>query len=238
MVRSLGAGGVDRPRARPGRGWVLRAACALVVLPWLPGGVAHAATTATATFSSPGQYSFSVPPGVTSIAVTAVGGAGGSCAPDIAPASPGPWVGGSGAQVAATVAVSPGERLLVGVGTPGGRCGVPAGGAGGTGGGGSGGAGLVAELHGGGGGGGASLVGVASPSPGFPGSLVVAGAGGGASGAADNGALAGGPAGSGGSAYPDAPAAGGGGGTLTSGGAGASPTENPAIRPGRRARSV
>jgi Glycine rich protein len=170
------------------RSHVLGAACAVLVLACLRTGVAYAATTATTTFTTPGGYSFTVPPGVTSIGVTAVGGHGGDCVPS------GTFGGGRGAAVSATFAVSPGERLFVGVGGPGGNavCGSgSAGGAGGVGGGGTGGdtpTGVAGNAaHPAGGGGGASLVGVASPSPGFPGLMVVAGGGAGGNGYAPGG---------------------------------------------------
>ena len=207
-----------------------------------------ATVTGTATFSSPGSYLFTVPAGVTSITVTAIGAAGG------AGGGGGSGIGGGageGASVTASVAVVPGEQLFVGVGAPGGVGAVPGAlpAAGGIGGGGAGGSpvgGLPTEGGlggGGGGGGGASAVGAAllsSPSPGFsppspsPGLLpllVVAGGGGGGGG---GGAGALGPAGepapgggNGGNAdFGGAPAAGGGGlgggpGTSTVGGAGA-----------------
>jgi Glycine rich protein/RTX calcium-binding nonapeptide repeat (4 copies) len=158
---------------------VLGAACALVVLASLPAGVVHATATATTKFSSPGPDLFTVPPGVTSITVTAVGGRGGAWIPK-SPETPHP-AGGKGAAVSATLAVSPGEQLFVRVGGPGGDgfADQGNGGAGGIGGGGAGGSSGGGILPGGGGGG-ASLVGASSPSPGFRGSLVVAGGGGGA----------------------------------------------------------
>ncbi|MBV9426083.1 MAG: choice-of-anchor D domain-containing protein [Solirubrobacterales bacterium] len=183
-------------------------------------GVALAAATATATFSGAGNRSFTVPVGVTSITVTAVGAKGGNC-----PLYNKVGTGGAGAAVKATVPVSPGMQLVVGVGGPGDPCGPstaggpPAGGGrGGVGGGGGGGPGVGGTLSpGGAGGGGASLVGLASPSPGFPGLLVVAGAGGGAAGGIDGGA-----SGSAGHTLNVGPgsAAPGGAGTPISGGAG------------------
>jgi Glycine rich protein len=139
----------------------------------------HATATATTKFSSPGPDLFTVPPGVTSITVTAVGGRGGAWIPK-SPETPHP-AGGKGAAVSATLAVSPGEQLFVRVGGPGGDgfADQGNGGAGGIGGGGAGGSSGGGILPGGGGGG-ASLVGASSPSPGFRGSLVVAGGGGGA----------------------------------------------------------
>ena len=128
---------------------------------------AGAATTATSTFTTLGQSTFTVPAGVTSVTINAIGAAGGGCTG---------VAGGEGASVTATVAVSPGDQLLVGVGGAGGPC--SAGGAGGVGGGGAGGAGSSASPSSGGGG--ASLVWTSQASPSFPGGLlVVAGAGGG-----------------------------------------------------------
>jgi hypothetical protein len=155
---------------------------------------ASAATTETATFTVPGSYVFNVPTGVTSITVTATGGAGGSV---------GVLAGGRGAAVTATVPVVSDEQLLVGVG------GSVAGGSS-TGGIGGGGSSDANTLFPGAGGGGASSVGASS----FPASglLVVAAGGGGAA-----GATAGGDAGS-----PGGGAGGGGAGTSSGGGAGGS----------------
>jgi hypothetical protein len=87
-----------------------RALCALsvVVLELTGGGAAQASpsTTATAPFGSSGAYSFTVPVGVSSITVTAIGAAGGACG---SPAAP----GGEGASVSAIVSVSSGEHLFV-----------------------------------------------------------------------------------------------------------------------------
>ncbi|MBV8993995.1 MAG: choice-of-anchor D domain-containing protein [Pseudonocardiales bacterium] len=217
-----------RPAARGCRiaRWLARRASAVgtgaaIVVVAGPGvGVALAAATATATFSGAGDHPFTVPVGVTSITVTAVGAKGGNC-----PLYNKAGTGGAGAAVKATVPVWPGMQLVVGVGGPGDRCGPstaggpPAGGGGGgLGGGGGGGPGLGGSLApGGAGGGGASLVGLASPSPGFPGLLVVAGAGGGAAGGIDGGA-----SGSAGHAIDVGPgsASAGGPGTVTSGGPG------------------
>jgi hypothetical protein len=124
-------------------------------------------------FASPGEYVFTAPNGVTSITIQAIGAPGGDCKDN------GDGSGGKGAVVTATIGVTADQQLTVGVGSPGGACAQPAPGQGGIGGGGSGGEGNPGAF-GGAGGGGASLVGVASPSPGFLGQLVVAGAGGGA----------------------------------------------------------
>lgn len=137
---------------------------------------ASADVTTTTTFNSPGTHGFTVPVGVTQITVTAVGAAGGGGGPcDLGS-------GGRGASVTATVPVSPGDPLFVGVGGPGGissptNC-TEVGGAGGVGGGGAGGSAKTGD-EGGAGGGGASLVAVGGPSPGFGATLVVAGGGGG-----------------------------------------------------------
>jgi hypothetical protein len=183
---------------------------AVAALGWLGAGVAQAGTSATATFSSPGPSRFTVPTGVTSITVTAVGAAGGSCSFGKGSA------GGAGAAVTATVPVVPDQALFVGVGSPGAPCGDSGGG--GAGGRGGSGAGTNGGLVGGAGGGGVSLVGVARPSPSFAGLLVVAGGGGGA------GQLAnGGGAGSAGQTPSGSLNGGGGGpGTSTAGGTGGS----------------
>lgn len=187
---------------------------------WLVGAVAAvgafglsagAASATTQTFSTPGTSTFDVPSNVTQITVTAVGAGGGNCGVS----SPVP--GGRGASVTATVPVSPGETLSVGVGGVGGTgCTDPAGanGGGGVGGGGAGGPGAGGSF-GGAGGGGASGVGpsglAAGSSP-----LVVAGGGGGAA-----AFFSGGDAGSDGSALGATQTGGAGGaGTQTGGGAG------------------
>lgn len=186
----------------------------LLVLALSGPGVARGETTATTTFGSPGVYPFAVPPGVRAITVTAVGAAGGAVC-EISN-------GGDGASVTATVAVSPGDQLYAGVGGPGASlCNLGPGGTAGFGGGGAGGdvpSGTLTGLAGSGGGG-ASLVGAASPSPGFP-PLVVAGGGGGA-GAGAKGGSAGSP-GEGRSCANCVPGGGGGPGTSISGGAGGS----------------
>lgn len=196
------------------------AGAAIVVLAGPGVGVTLAATSATATFSAVGEHPFTVPVGVTSITITAVGAKGGNC-----PLLNRAGNGGAGAAVKATVPVWPGMQLIVGVGGPGDPCGKstpggpPAGGGpGGAGGGGAGGPGVGGSLApGGAGGGGASLVGLAAPSPSFPGLLVVAGAGGGAAGGLDGGA-----SGSAGHTIDVGPgsASPGGAGTSSSGGAG------------------
>ncbi len=170
-------------------------------------GVAGADVTASSTFSAPGQYVFTVPAGVTSVAVVAVGAAGGGACDA---------VGGEGASVSGVFAVVPGEQLDVGVGGPGGTGSVPcgvgtAGGAGGFGGGGAGGTGVISD--GGGGGGGASAVGAPFVSAGFPSMLMIAAGGGGAGGGGPAGGNAGSPGG-------DVVCGAGGAGTSSAGGAG------------------
>ncbi len=175
--------------------------------------------TVTCTYTGTGEQTFTVPGGVTSLQVTAIGGAGGSS--DLVGRS------GHGAQVTTTLAVNAGDTLYVEVGSNG-----DGSGAGGFGGGGAGGAG------GGSGGGGASdvqTVHCATASSCIASTpkadlRVVAGGGGGegpGSDAGNAGASDGsGSAGSGDSfdpecAYPGLPCAGqGGGGTTTAGGAG------------------
>jgi hypothetical protein len=131
------------------------------------GFAAPAGATTLTSFTTPGQYSVTVPVGVTSIDVTAVGAAGGGTA---STGGRGASAGGLPASVA--VPAASGELLLVTVG------GVGADGfsstAGGVGGGGAGGFSFVN----GGGGGGASVVADASPFATSP--LVAAGGGGGA----------------------------------------------------------
>lgn len=151
---------------------------------------AAAATTATQTFSTSGPHSFAVPVGVSSVDISAIGAAGGSCG----------WPGGSAAAVSATVAVDPGEVLAVQVAGSGGDCGPVTSAAAGVGGGGAGG------IFGGGGGGASSVTSGTSP-------LIVAAGGGGATGY-DPGGNAGAPGQAGNEGT------GGGGGTLTAGGAG------------------
>src|ERR1700753_3975301 len=119
----------------------MRRASRLAVVPVLAlllwaGVVAEDASAETETFTTPGAHSFTVPAEVTSIRVTAIGAAGAGCFGSS---------GGRGAMVSATVPVTPGTTLYVGVGgvgtiTDGGGGGggfcVEGGGAGGFGGGG------------------------------------------------------------------------------------------------------
>src|SRR3954447_18857850 len=71
----------------------------------------------TVSFSSPGNSPFTVPARVTSIAVSAVGAAGGPVQPSSGCAG---TSGGRGASVSATLSVTPAEQLVVGVGAVGG----------------------------------------------------------------------------------------------------------------------
>lgn len=151
--------------------------------------------TLTCTYWRPGADTFTVPAGVTEVAVDgngAQGGAGYSC-DEAGPLSPGGW----GASAAAEFAVQAGETLQVDAGAEGGvPSGTGPGGGGGFGGGGHGGSGgpegiaLGSEFcgsSGGGGGGGASDVRAgscaATLSCGLSAAIIVAG-GGGAAGAA------------------------------------------------------
>lgn len=156
-----------------------------------------AVTTTTVSYTTPGMYTFMVPAGVTSVQATVTGGAGGAC---------GEAAGGRGATESATVPVSPGAELSIGVGGDGGACvsanntTVP----GGVGGGGAGAGGDFAAS--GAGGGGASVISAGALLP-----VLVAGGGGGAA----EGAT-GGDAGSAGASG----GTGGGPGTATGGGSG------------------
>jgi hypothetical protein len=168
------------------------AATVVAVWTWVLGpaaGLAGATVTATAMYGSAGTYEFTVPAGVTSLQVSVVGAAGGSC-DGVA--------GGQGGSVSASGSVAPGEQLFVAVGSPGTACDTSSGSAasGGFGGGGSGGQGTGGGPGGGiggAGGGGASQLWLAGSSPGFPTLTVGAGGGGGAGGAAST--FLGGPGG-------------------------------------------
>jgi hypothetical protein len=158
-----------------------------------------------------GEQTFTVPSGVTSIHVIAVGGRGGT-------GSGAPVGGGFGAVAIADLAVTPGQVLYVNVGEKGENASGFSGGAGGFNGGGSSG-GLGTR---GGGGGGASDVRTIPRSVGTSpfSRLVVAGGGGGSGGANSGGA--GGDAGEAGAGATMVPALGGQPGTATAGGAGGS----------------
>jgi hypothetical protein len=155
------------------------------------------ATSATQLFQTPGVHRFVVPAGVSSIEASLQGGAGGGCEN----------IGGDGATLSATLAVTPGDELSIGVAGDGscqlGVSGTP---------GGLGGGGVAAEQ--GGSGGGASTVATRDQPPGFASVLAVAGGGGGA------GQSRGGDAESAGSSSL---AEGGGAGTLLAGGLGGRP---------------
>lgn len=182
-------------------------------------GVAHAATV---TFNSTGaEQRFSVPSGVTSIDVVAIGGRGGGSG----------GLGGFGAVASATLAVTPGQVLYVDVGGNGEAGGNPDAfpvdmtfGKGGFNGGSDGGGGgsplLVLYGSGGGGGGGASDVRALPRTPPSLGArLVVAGGGGGAGSAGDGGGA--GSAGTSGAPSVGCLAGGGGSpGTAVAGGSG------------------
>lgn len=181
------------------RAAVLAVAAFLVLL-----GAGKAAA-ATQTFSSTGDFPFVVPSGVFRITVTAIGAAGGGCFEGA--------TGGRGASVTATVAVLPGEHLVVGVGGAGGSCEHGTGGGAGGGGAGADGDGTDAT----GGGGGASVLAPGITAPEFSRALIVAGGGGGA--IEGNSPLNGGDAGSPGTDGPTL-GSGGGAGTQSAGGAG------------------
>ena len=137
-----------------------------------PMAAAAAAQTATASYTAPGTYEFTVPAGVTSINARVIGARGGFSASNGSPGFP--------AAVSATLPVVGGEQLLVGVGGVGADSGFTAGYVpGGAGGGGAGGA---TALDGGGGGGGASVIAVGAPGVQFGDLLVAGGGGGGGSG--------------------------------------------------------
>lgn len=140
------------------------------------------------TYSTTGTDSFSVPAGVTSVAVTAVGGKGGMGGGTDINNLPAGGSGGNGANVTTTASVTSSSTLTVTVAGNGGDGGAAAGGSPGSGGGGGGGAG---GNGGGGGGGGASSVYAGSTAL-----VVAAGGGGGGAGvmsidAADGGAAGG-----------------------------------------------
>ena len=211
---------------------------------------AHAALTLT--FDSPGEHAFTVPAGVTSIAIEVIGGKGGD-----SQFSSTVSAGGSGADVTGTLSVTPGDVLYVEVGGNGGRgekagatclvtdpnCGVTSAPGGSNGGGGSGTRGINTSgpLYSAGGGGGALAIQTCSLTAsnaaactaqygtGTEPRLVVAGGGGGAS-----GTIAGGNAGNAnGSGDPGGPVANtsgcavgatsGDGATVTTAGAGGIP---------------
>jgi hypothetical protein len=217
MYTSVGRSVRPRRRAALGGAAVLVAACVAV-----PAAGAASSSTHTDTYTTPGKHVFKVPAGVDALTVTAVGAAGGSCAPAAGPSS---GAGGEGAQLTGTVKVKPGEKLNVVVGGAGGACtfsatGTSPGGAGGTGGGGAGGPGDTGGGSGGGGGG-ASGIGPKSSLGAGSAPLLVAGGGGGAAYCGGNGGNAG-TAGTSGTACGPYAGSPGGTGTKSSGGAGGS----------------
>jgi hypothetical protein len=112
------------------------------------------ATLATASFMTPGLYSFTVPSGVSSVQITAVGASGGGAIPNGA-GGVGSSVGGvtsAGKPLAVTVPVTPDEQLNVAVGATGAHATAARVAAGGFGGGAAG--GFSGSGYGGGGGGG------------------------------------------------------------------------------------
>ena len=152
--------------------------------------------TTTCTYTASGTYSFTVPAGVTSLDVTAVGAAGGNSCTSCGVIS---WDGGAGASVEDTaVPVNPGEAFTVVVGGAGGTGSASAGGAGGTPGGGAGGDPNGSPTLSDGGGGGGGYSGLVNPS-GVIGFVIAAGGGGGGSTGGVLGAGGAGDIGSGGS---------------------------------------
>jgi hypothetical protein len=176
----------------------------------IEGGAASAeATTQTFTYTG-GEQTFTVPAGVLSVHVLAIGAAGGNASPNPG-GTPRGGAGGAAAKVSGELAVTPGELLYVEVGGRGGEGPANTRGfnlsPGGFNGGGS----------GGGGGGGASDVrtspraaGLSSPFD-DPRLVVAGGGGGGGTGGEISSGGAGGPAGAGGSPSENP---GGGAGTL------------------------
>jgi hypothetical protein len=168
-----------------------------------------------------GEQTFTVPAGITTVQVVAIGAPGGGGANNAK------FAGAFGAVAFAEVSVSPGQILYVEVGGPGDNAKVPPGngGAGGFNGGGSGGSSAIAPLgNGGGAGGGASDVRTVSMTGDTATSLasrLVTAAGGGGSGGGSAGGGAGGGGSTGGNGGPGGGAGGGApgtGATLTAGG--------------------
>lgn len=201
-----GVGSRSQQRARLSwAGWALAATLATSLLPWLGMVPASAATPTTLSWNYAGPNGvvglfqfWIVPPEVYSATFTVFGAQGGAAVPGGAP-------GGLGGEATGTVAVSPGEVLLINVGgQPGGPLSGPAadlylGGYNGGGDGGSGGTlqAAILDLTGieigyGGGGGGASGVYKAPYEPSD--ALVVAGGGGGVGSLGSGGGAGGGGA--------------------------------------------
>jgi hypothetical protein len=182
-----------RSRLRPCRALAWLPLTLLLGLLLAPGAFA---TSATDTFLTPGVHRFVVPAGVSGIEASLQGGAGGGCENS----------GGTGAALSATLAVTPGDELSIGVAGDGScQFGASSSNPGGVGGG-----GLATERAGSGGG--ASTVATRDQPPGFASVLAVAAGGGGA------GAGPGGDAES--TGFSNGPAEGGGAGTLQAGGLG------------------
>jgi Glycine rich protein/HYDIN/CFA65/VesB-like, Ig-like domain len=193
---------------------IVLTAMALLFAGW--GAVASATpSTATQTFTNPGVYSWTVPAGVTSVDVNAVGAAGG------AGEGLGGMDGGDGVSVEdPAVSVTPGEALTIVVGSPGAWASSSAPGPAGLFGGGAGG-GTATSGANGGAGGGASSVWQASSTNELAAPLVIAGGGGGGAGTQESGAAEGGNAGgANGGDGGGLDGGGGGGGGQTSGGTG------------------
>jgi hypothetical protein len=162
------------------------------VHPLPPAG--HKASSTTLVYNFTGtEQTFAVPAGVTSINVTAIGGAGGAGSAPVGGGVAG--AGGLGEQVSGTLAVTPSTTLFVEVGGAGTNGITTAGGAGGF----NGGAAGAGTIHtGGGGGGGASDIRTVSNAVTgtLASRLIVAGGGGGGGGGGDCIAGAGGAGGS------------------------------------------
>jgi hypothetical protein len=164
------------------------AAAAAALIAFAVPASAFATETITRNFTGEGEHAFVVPPAVTSLHVTLVGGHGGAGAAG--------GSGGTGATVTATIAVTPGETLFAEIaGNGAGATEAP--GVGGNGGGATGGIReTFLSTHGGGGGGGGasdvrtcSVTAVQASCPGgasLDSRLVVAGGGGGGGGAGKN----------------------------------------------------
>jgi hypothetical protein len=184
----------------------------------------------TDTYNSTGIQTFTIPAGITTVDLNVISGGGGGGGSDSSPGS----AGRSGARIAGTLAVSPGQILTISIGSggiggasdqgsaPGGRAGINTLGYGG----GTGSAAGPTPLSGAGGGGGAASVILLNGSP-----VVVAagggGGGGGGNGVPGQGVSPGGTSGSiaGGNGQikgGDGGGAGGGGGGYPNGGAGGS----------------
>jgi len=122
--RCIGNGSLEMPRIKQ-HGWSrqslplriveVAAVAALIAIPSEQGfGLTHGCSTPLATFGATGSIaSYTVPAGTTSIAIDAGGAQGGS--------GNGNRFGGFGAEVAATVTVTPGDILCIVVGTRGGN---------------------------------------------------------------------------------------------------------------------